>query len=139
MGTTAKRSRVDDGGKGNDLSQFHDKNILTRINATTIVSLVVLLFAILVNGNWSALVNTWSLRYLPRDLRPINLPKLTFLSQFQGEHGRKYLWGTYRPGLYFGVRSRQPKSTLMGLMWVDPERGDALHAIRHEAQQSDGE
>lgn len=27
------------------------------------------------------------------------------------------MWGTYRPNLYFGMRSRQPKSLMMGLVW----------------------
>lgn len=139
MGTTSKRSSRHDGVKTIGSSELHDKKSSNKISATTALSLLVLIFAALVNGKWPALVNTWALRYLPRDLRPINLPKLTLLPQFQGEHARKYLWGTYRPGLYFGVRSRQPKSTIMGMMWADPERGDALHAVRHEAQQSDGE
>lgn len=26
-------------------------------------------------------------------------------------------WGTYRPGLYFGVRPRLPQSLVTGLMW----------------------
>lgn len=48
------------------------------------------------------------------------------------------MWGTYRPGLYFGMRMRNPKSPLLGLMWVDPAREDPLNNIRHEAQQRDG-
>lgn len=26
-------------------------------------------------------------------------------------------WGTYRPGLYFGVRPRLPQSLMTGLIW----------------------
>lgn len=33
---------------------------------------------------------------------------------------------------------RNPKSPLLGLMWVDPAREDPLNNIRHEAQQRDG-
>ena len=33
---------------------------------------------------------------------PINLPTLTSLPQFGGDYRRSMLWGTYRPGLYFG-------------------------------------
>lgn len=34
---------------------------------------------------------------------PIDLPTLTSLPQFGGDYRRSMLWGTYRPGLYFGV------------------------------------
>lgn len=27
------------------------------------------------------------------------------------------LWGTYRPGLYFGLKPRLPNSLMTGLMW----------------------
>jgi len=47
-------------------------------------------------------------------------------------------WGTYRPGVYFGLRPRAPKSLIFGLMWLDPLRQDALTKIRHQAQMSDG-
>lgn len=48
------------------------------------------------------------------------------------------LWGTYRPGLYFGLRPRAPKSLVFGLMWMNPLRQDALQNIRHQAQERDG-
>ena len=48
------------------------------------------------------------------------------------------LWGTYRPGLYFGLRPRAPKSLIFGLMWMDPTRRDALSNIRHQAEERDG-
>ena len=28
-------------------------------------------------------------------------------------------WGTYRPHIYFGMRTRSPNSMLLGLMWLD--------------------
>merc|ERR1711970_851659 len=28
-------------------------------------------------------------------------------------------WGTYRPHVYFGMRTRSPNSMLLGLMWLD--------------------
>jgi mannosyl-oligosaccharide glucosidase len=48
------------------------------------------------------------------------------------------LWGTYRPGVYFGLRPRAPKSMIFGLMWLDPLRQDALTNIRHQAEMRDG-
>ena len=29
------------------------------------------------------------------------------------------LWGTYRPNLYFGTRTRFPESLMTGLIWFD--------------------
>lgn len=37
-----------------------------------------------------------------------------------------------------GLRMRLPTSLLFGLMWFDPDRPDAIHNIRHEAQDRDG-
>ena len=31
-------------------------------------------------------------------------------------------WGSYRPGLYFGLKTRSPADLLAGLMWFMPER-----------------
>ncbi len=31
-------------------------------------------------------------------------------------------WGSYRPGLYFGLKTRSPADLLAGIMWFMPER-----------------
>lgn len=31
-------------------------------------------------------------------------------------------WGSYRPGTYFGLKTRDPHSLVMGLMWFSPLR-----------------
>lgn len=31
-------------------------------------------------------------------------------------------WGSYRPGNYFGMKTRDPNSLVMGLMWFSPMR-----------------
>lgn len=52
------------------------------------------------------------------------------------EHVSAYLWGTYRPHLYFGVRTRCATDALLGgLAWFDADNGLPL---RHVAQQHDG-
>ncbi|XP_023311834.1 mannosyl-oligosaccharide glucosidase GCS1 isoform X2 [Anoplophora glabripennis] len=47
-------------------------------------------------------------------------------------------WGTYRPGVYFGLKTRDPNSLVAGLMWYFPRRlkpgGDG---IRHWCEQGD--
>lgn len=47
-------------------------------------------------------------------------------------------WGSYRPGVYFGLKTRHPHSMVTGLMWYFPKRlrpgGDG---IRHWCEQGD--
>lgn len=31
-------------------------------------------------------------------------------------------WGSYRPGVYFGLKTRDPHSLVTGLMWYFPKR-----------------
>jgi mannosyl-oligosaccharide glucosidase len=42
----------------------------------------------------------------PAELRPLRAAKLTALPEFGGEYKDRMLWGSYRPGLYFGMRTR---------------------------------
>ena len=41
----------------------------------------------------------------PPEVALLRAPRLSVLPQFQGEHRERTLWGTYRPGLYFGATS----------------------------------
>eukprot|EP00741_Cyanophora_paradoxa_P010634 tig00020537_g10278.t1 len=50
------------------------------------------------------------------------------------ERNASLLWGSYRPNLYFGLRTRHPESLLAGLMWFDPNRPDALERVRHRCE-----
>lgn len=47
-------------------------------------------------------------------------------------------WGSYRPGVYFGLKSRDPYSLVTGLMWYFPRnlRSDG-GGIRHWCEQGD--
>ncbi|KAK6635847.1 hypothetical protein RUM44_001101 [Polyplax serrata] len=47
-------------------------------------------------------------------------------------------WGSYRPGLYFGMKTRDPYSLVSGLMWYFPKLVEPGNAkIRHWCEQSD--
>eukprot|EP01083_Nonionella_stella_P004423 12790_1 len=46
-------------------------------------------------------------------------------------------WGTYRPGYYFGLRARHPRSPLFGFMWYDAGKYEGLGQSRHACQDSD--
>ena len=76
----------------------------------------------------------------PPHLRRLAGPVLADLPQFQAGHASRFLWGTYRPGLYTGVRARVPRSLLAGVMWFDADGGDgsARPPIRHLAEERDG-
>ncbi|KAJ6658585.1 hypothetical protein lerEdw1_019973 [Lerista edwardsae] len=45
-------------------------------------------------------------------------------------------WGSYRPQVYLGMKTRSPRSPVAGLMWLQPLEGDVR--LRHTCEQSDG-
>ncbi|KAM6269399.1 mannosyl-oligosaccharide glucosidase [Porphyrio hochstetteri] len=45
-------------------------------------------------------------------------------------------WGTYRPHVYFGMKTRSPRSLVTGLMWLQQREGGG--SLRHTCEQSDG-
>lgn len=48
-------------------------------------------------------------------------------------------WGSYRPGTYFGLKTREPYSPVVGLMWYFPHRISSEGiSIRHWCEASDG-
>ncbi|PON82830.1 Glycoside hydrolase [Trema orientale] len=71
----------------------------------------------------------------PRVVTPFPAPKVTDLPQFQGEHKESLYWGTYRPHVYLGVRTRTPRSLVAGLMWIGIK--DGRYFMRHVCQDSD--
>ncbi|XP_068154735.1 uncharacterized protein GCS1 [Drosophila tropicalis] len=50
----------------------------------------------------------------------------------------KRFWGSYRPNTYFGMKTRDPHSLVMGLMWYTPSNlGHGGQGIRHWCEQGD--
>ena len=45
------------------------------------------------------------------------LVNAAYTQGISGDHNNSMFWGTYRPNLYFGTRTRTPQSLLTGLMW----------------------
>ncbi|XP_074890946.1 mannosyl-oligosaccharide glucosidase [Buteo buteo] len=45
-------------------------------------------------------------------------------------------WGTYRPHVYFGMKTRSPRALVTGLMWLQQREGGG--SLRHTCEQSDG-
>uniref|UniRef100_H0WBE6 Mannosyl-oligosaccharide glucosidase n=1 Tax=Cavia porcellus TaxID=10141 RepID=H0WBE6_CAVPO len=47
-------------------------------------------------------------------------------------------WGTYRPHVYFGMKTRSPKPLLTGLMWAQQGATPGTPKLRHTCEQGDG-
>jgi len=48
-------------------------------------------------------------------------------------------WGSYRPGLYFGMKTRSAKDVVTGLMWFLPKQvSQGSLGLRHWCEQGDG-
>ena len=63
------------------------------------------------------------------------------LGHFSAEHNASLLWGTYRPGVYFGLRSRTaPAALAAGLMWTSVGADGGLvdgAKLRHNCEQDE--
>lgn len=46
-------------------------------------------------------------------------------------------WGTYRSNMYFGMKTRSPRSPAFGLMWLEQLTGKMPPPIRHWCDQGD--
>eukprot|EP00904_Undaria_pinnatifida_P001887 jgi/Undpi1/1169/HiC_scaffold_10.g04631.m1 len=63
---------------------------------------------------------------------------LSVLPGFQ-QHNASMLWGTYRPGVYFGFKTRTfPVAITGGLMWHGGDGRAGVEALRHECSEGDG-
>ncbi|KAM6132367.1 mannosyl-oligosaccharide glucosidase [Pterocles gutturalis] len=45
-------------------------------------------------------------------------------------------WGTYRPHVYFGMKTRSPRALVTGFMWLQQSQGSG--GLRHTCEQNDG-
>ena len=60
---------------------------------------------------------------------------------FSNKHRNKYLWGTYKPNLYFSLKEKLEKTNVFGLMWYSisekMNKMDFEEILRHECNQKD--
>ncbi|XP_013774541.1 mannosyl-oligosaccharide glucosidase-like [Limulus polyphemus] len=74
-------------------------------------------------------------RYIENRVRmPLTAPKV--ITKNGLEIPERY-WGSYRPGVYFGLKTRSPHSLVTGLMWFSQNIKDNLK-LRHWCNQWDG-
>ena len=50
---------------------------------------------------------------------PLNLPRAVDKNGLQVP---RLYWGSYRPGVYFGLKTRSPADLLFGMMWMIPDK-----------------
>lgn len=52
--------------------------------------------------------------YTPPEITPLKAPLMKELPEYDYHYKSNMLWGTYRSGLYFGMRTRYPPGTSIG-------------------------
>ena len=68
---------------------------------------------------------------------PLDAPKMVPEGSTSAMGDPDKFWGTYRPGVYFGLKTRSPQSPVVGLMWMTEFTGEMPPPIRHWCEQSD--
>ncbi|XP_071479946.1 mannosyl-oligosaccharide glucosidase-like [Diadema antillarum] len=71
---------------------------------------------------------------------PLSVPRTIADDASSAARNPGRFWGTYRPGVYFGVKTRSPKSPVAGLMWFqqNPSAPNRDIKLRHSCEQGDG-
>ena len=60
---------------------------------------------------------------------------------FSDSHNYKYLWGTYKPNLYFSMKQKVKETPVFGLMWYGQQKNirsskvDINNLLKHECDQ----
>ena len=50
--------------------------------------------------------------------KPLDSPKMIADGASLAANDPDRFWGTYRSGVYFGLKTRSPQSPVVGLMWM---------------------
>lgn len=56
------------------------------------------------------------------------------ITSLEDDYNQTMMWGSYRPGVFFGMKTRSKKPFITGLMW---NRADTPHGIQHIRHQSE--
>lgn len=123
-GAVKHSSTSKNGSHSSSSSETSEKNPIRVLSFwKTIVTLIILVIAVYFGtlGYLETRVNT-----------PFNNEKVVISS---GLSVPDRYWGSYRPGVYFGLKTRDPRSPVFGLMWYLPSFGPG--EIRHWCDQGD--
>lgn len=70
--------------------------------------------------------------------KPSSLPKIFSNMNLNSTHRDLHLWGTYRPGVYFGICPRISRETYFDFMWFkQPKTVNEPVKLRHECSDDD--
>ncbi|XP_077992555.1 mannosyl-oligosaccharide glucosidase-like [Glandiceps talaboti] len=68
---------------------------------------------------------------------PLDSPRVIGPDATSAKESPERFWGSYRPGVYFGMKTRSPQSLVTGLMWFTQFTRDRTLPLRHTCEQSD--
>ncbi len=81
----------------------------------------------------------WYQDFLCQQVRtPLDAPLMISPSATSAAEDSAKFWGTYRSGLYFGLKTRTLNSPVVGLMWMTQLTAEMPPPIRHWCEQGDG-
>lgn len=142
----AQRKRTDKRPKPDERAVPNGASKTWWLCALTAMAAALFMVAIR-SGEDGASDNSWS-RLTPTLVEADSGKQVTFpahteplsaevLEYFSAAHNASLTWGTYRPGTYFGVRSRTaPTGLVAGLMWsAIASDGSPAGPLRHECEQ----
>ncbi|XP_052066309.1 mannosyl-oligosaccharide glucosidase-like [Mytilus californianus] len=98
---------------GDKDSRCHKDNRLKyRIPLLMIFAVIIVIVAVFGNIVYNRIMET-------RIVTPLDIPKINSENVTGADINSELFWGTYRSNLYFGMKTRSPKSPVIGLMWFE--------------------
>ncbi|ESN90459.1 hypothetical protein HELRODRAFT_70793 [Helobdella robusta] len=81
----------------------------------------------------------WYFKFLKEIvITPFNAPRILNANSSLPINNFDRFWGSYRSGLYFGMKARSPSSPNFGIMWMSQSAKKFPPDIRHWCNQGDG-
>ncbi|XP_075049758.1 mannosyl-oligosaccharide glucosidase [Mixophyes fleayi] len=103
-----------------------------NIVSNSVVLVVISSCLVGLSAFWFSYVK-WSQAMRPLTLHPS--PRILPPSSSSPAVSPSLFWGSYRPQVYFGMKTRSPRSVVTGLMWISQS---GTPSLRHTCEQSDG-
>jgi mannosyl-oligosaccharide glucosidase len=131
---------------GRSEKDSNDSTMAALVVGGTAIAIVAALAAFMSFSEGSGPEETHGIKGAPQapaaseqPLAPLKLLATGALQGFSEEHNASLLWGTYRPGVYFGLRSHTaPTALAAGLMWVSAS-APRMDKMRHKCEQDEVE
>lgn len=131
----------------NEAYNVHSTNSSERPAISTFcnnyfLSSIILFILVLLLGLFTSYLYEIHLRStnMSRVITPVDLPKINAQNSTMPHVNPQLYWGTYRANLYFGMKTRSPRSPVVGLMWFDEIPGEKkrpIPSLRHWCKSND--